>query len=284
MASGSESHGCGSHDQGSYRACTEAPPADNTIITPQLNPEFEAMTAMELTAHLNHSRRTSDFADAALVFAARERRLNEAEALIHMSNEHVDKLKGEIKAHEYSALMAKAQIHRAAKMEMGLRAEIHTLQLKATDVEARGRHASGISGCRLTQPTSHGLSSIKMSYGKEVDHEVSKDVLGARVIASHKVPKEDAQGEEVAASHHSRSQGEQPVRASKKAGRQDGVSIYTSVFVALKEKQERLLKMEKEKALAREAAATSKQLECRCWWSDAPYDVKEDSNDGLNDS
>jgi len=105
-----------------------------------------------------------------------------------------------------------------------------------------------------------------------------------RVIASHKVPKEDAQGEEVAASHHSRSQGEQPVRASKKAGRQDGVSIYTSVFVALKEKQERLLKMEKEKALAREAAATSKQLECRCWWSDAPYDVKEDSNDGLNDS
>ena len=66
------------------------------------------MTAAELIAHLNHSRHTSDFADAALVFAARECRLNEAEALIHASNERVDKLKSEIKVHEYSALEEKA--------------------------------------------------------------------------------------------------------------------------------------------------------------------------------
>ena len=42
------------------------------------------------------------------MFAAREHRLNETEALIHASNERVDKLKGEIKVHEYSTLEAKA--------------------------------------------------------------------------------------------------------------------------------------------------------------------------------
>jgi hypothetical protein len=97
-----------------------------------------------------------------------------------------------------------------------------------------------------------------------------------RVIEGCKVPNEEAQGEDVAASHHRRWQGEQPARATKKACRQKGPSFYKLVFDALKEKQELLLKKENEKA-AREAAATaSKQLECRCWWSD--------SNDGLNDS
>ena len=97
-----------------------------------------------------------------------------------------------------------------------------------------------------------------------------------RVIEGRKVPNEEAQGEDVAASHHRRWQGEQPARATKKACRQKGPSFYKLVFDALKEKHELLLKNENEKA-AREAAATaSKQLECRCWWSDY--------NDGLNDS
>jgi hypothetical protein len=110
-----------------------------------------------------------------------------------------------------------------------------------------------------------------------------------RVIAGHKVPKEEAQGEDVAARHHRCSQGEQPARATKKARRQKGTSYYKMVLNTLMEKQELLPEKEKE-AFAKEAAATASKLLYRRCWSNAPYmpamstAVKEDSNDGLNDS
>ncbi|CAD6339103.1 unnamed protein product [Miscanthus lutarioriparius] len=175
----------------------------------------------------------------------------------------MDKMQGEITAHKYNALEAKAQIRRATEMEMGLRAKIHALQLRTTDAEARARHSSGISGCGLTQQAGDGLSNIKEEYGEEVDREVLEDVLGARVIAGCKVPKEEAKGEDVAASHHRCSQGEQHARATKKARRQKGTSYYKMVLNTLMEKQELL--PEKEEAFAKEAAATaSKLLYRRC--------------------
>jgi len=89
----------------------------------------------------------------------------------------------------------------------------------------------------------------------------------------------------VAASRHRRSQGEQQAaRATKKARRLKGTSFYNEVFKALKEKEQLLKK--REERLAKEAAAdASKQLHCKCWWSDAPYmpskseAVDEDSGD-----
>ena len=76
----------------------------------------------------------------------------------------------------------------------------------------------------------------------------------------------------MAASRHRRSQGEQQAaRATKKPRRLKGTCFYNEVFKALKEKEE-LLKKREEERLAKEAvAAASKQLHCRCWWSDAPY-------------
>ncbi|XP_066369220.1 uncharacterized protein [Miscanthus floridulus] len=287
MASGSRSSGHGSCARGSSRALTEAPSTDNAIIAHQLNLEFEAMPAAELIAHLNRSHRTADFVDAALVFAARERRLADAEDLVHATNERMDKMQGEIEAHKYNALEAKAQIRRAAETEMGLRAEIRTLQLRTTDTEARVRHSSGINGRGLTQQASRGLSNIKEEYGEEANREVLEDALGARVTAGHKVPKEEAQGEDVAASHHRRSQVEQPARATKKARRQKGTSYYKMVLNTLMEKQELLPEKE---AFAKEAAATASKLLYRRCWSNAPYTsamstaVKEESNDELNDS
>jgi hypothetical protein len=109
------------------------------------------MPTAELIAHLNCSHRIANFVDAALVFVAHERRLAEAEDLVHAGNKHMDKMQGEIEAHEYNALKAKAQIRRASETETGLRAEIHALQLRTTDVEARAWHSSGISSRGLTQ-------------------------------------------------------------------------------------------------------------------------------------
>jgi hypothetical protein len=83
------------------------------------------MPTAELITHLNRSHCTADFVDAALVFVARERRLAEAEDLVHAGNKHMDKMQGEIEVHEYNALKEKAQICRATETEMGLR--IHAL-------------------------------------------------------------------------------------------------------------------------------------------------------------
>jgi hypothetical protein len=108
-----------------------------------------------------------------------------------------------------------------------------------------------------------------------------------RVTAGRrKVSEEEAQGEDdVAASLHRRSQGEQQAaRANKKARRHKGPSFYNQVFKALKEKEE-LLKKREERLAKEAAAAASKQLHCTCWWSDAPYmpskseAVEEDSGD-----
>ena len=75
---------------------------DDTDLAPEpsLNPEFEAMPAEELVAHLNRHRRTADFADAALVFAACEHKLAEAEELVHEGDERMDMLRDEGRAHE----------------------------------------------------------------------------------------------------------------------------------------------------------------------------------------
>jgi hypothetical protein len=66
---------------------------------PSLNPEFEAMPAKELGAHLNRHCRTVDFADTTLVFAVCERRLAEA-GLVPTGDERMDMLQDEIKARE----------------------------------------------------------------------------------------------------------------------------------------------------------------------------------------
>jgi hypothetical protein len=58
------------------------------------------MPAEELVAHLNRHRHTAYFVDAALGFAACERRLAEAEELVHTSDERMDMLRDEIRARE----------------------------------------------------------------------------------------------------------------------------------------------------------------------------------------
>ncbi|XP_066396380.1 uncharacterized protein [Miscanthus floridulus] len=460
MASGSSSRGRGSGARGSSSRAraAEAPSADDAaLLAPQLNPTFVAMSAADLVAHLNHFRRTDDFVDAALVFAARERRLAEAEDFARAADEHMDSLLDEIRARDYSALEAQAKIRRAAETETeaALRAKIRTLQLGAAalissgiggrgltqqaaghgrepvpqdfitisddatgvqttviqgevgdDVPMKMRHgalnraaphlaaaplpnaaaliSSGISGRGITQQAAgHGLEPVpqdcitasddatgvqtmvaqgevgddvpkKMRHGalnraaphlaaaplpraaphlaaaplpsapktaaphlvadplpdtliddderaaEEVatdvlscnevaqgDHEVSEDVLRARVTAGRrKVSEEEAQGEDVAASRHRRAQGEQQAaRATKKPRRLKGTCFYNEVFKALKEKEELLKKREEERFAKEAVAAASKQLHCRCWWSDAPYmpskseAVEEDAGD-----
>jgi hypothetical protein len=68
---------------------------------PSLNPEFEAMSAAKLVTHLNRRhRRTAYFIDAALGFAACERRLAEVEELVCVGDERMDMLWDEIRARE----------------------------------------------------------------------------------------------------------------------------------------------------------------------------------------
>ena len=68
-------------------------------LEPCLNPKFVAMLAEELIAYLN--RRTANFADAVLLFAAREHRLVEAEELVRAGDdERMDMLWDEIRARE----------------------------------------------------------------------------------------------------------------------------------------------------------------------------------------
>ncbi|CAD6223801.1 unnamed protein product [Miscanthus lutarioriparius] len=127
MASGSSSRGRGSGARGSSSRAraAEAPSADDAaLLAPQLNPTFVAMSAADLVAHLNRFRRTDDFVDAALVFAARERRLAEAEDFARAADEHMDSLLDEIRARDYSALEAQAKIRRAAETEAALRAKM----------------------------------------------------------------------------------------------------------------------------------------------------------------
>ena len=102
------------------------------------------MSAADLVAHLNRFRRTDDFVDAALVFAARERRLAEAEDFARAADEHMDSLLDEIRARDYSALEAQAKIRRAAETEAALRAKIRTLQLGAAALISSGTSGGGL--------------------------------------------------------------------------------------------------------------------------------------------
>ena len=118
------------------------------------------MSAADLVAHLNRFRRTDDFVDAALVFAARERRLAEAEDFARAADEHMDSLLDEIRARDYSALEAQAKIRRAAETEAALRAKIRTLQLGAAALIS-----SGIGGRGLTQQAAgHGREPVPQDF------------------------------------------------------------------------------------------------------------------------
>jgi hypothetical protein len=94
------------------------------------------MLAEELVTLLNCHRRTTDLADAVLVFAVRKHRLAEAEELICAGSEHMDMLRDEIRACE-------AQIHQAANTEEVLRTEICALQ------QPRAADAKGARGMAL---------------------------------------------------------------------------------------------------------------------------------------
>lgn len=59
---------------------------------PSLNPKFMAMSAEELIAHHNRNRRMAHFTNVALVFAVCERRLTEAEELVHEGDKCLDML------------------------------------------------------------------------------------------------------------------------------------------------------------------------------------------------
>jgi len=150
--------------------------ADDAHLAPQpsLNPDFVAMPATEIVAHLNRHRRRDDFADAALVFAARDRRLAEAEQLVRVGDKRIDRLLEGIKARD-------AQIHQAAVTEERMRAEIRALQQpraagakarplqqsRAANAKARARHCSGPSGCGLTQQVVR--ASKRVRYAARVD-------------------------------------------------------------------------------------------------------------------
>lgn len=141
---------------------------------PSLNPDFVAMPATELIAHLNHHRRsTADFADASLVFAARERRLAEAEQRVRVGDKRVDRLLEGIRACD-------AQIHQAAVTEERLHAEIHALRQQhrpaadpkarpplqqpraSANAKARTRPGSGPGGCGgLTQQLGRATQNLR---------------------------------------------------------------------------------------------------------------------------
>ncbi|CAL5072761.1 unnamed protein product [Urochloa decumbens] len=77
------------------------------------NPELATLPAAELVVHLFNHRRASDFADVALVLAARESRLAEAEAQIRRGGEKEERLLAEIRAWERRATEAEALLLRA---------------------------------------------------------------------------------------------------------------------------------------------------------------------------
>jgi hypothetical protein len=58
------------------------------------------MPVEELVAHPNRHRRTVDFADAVLMFAACERKLVEAKELVYEDDERMDMLWDKIRVHE----------------------------------------------------------------------------------------------------------------------------------------------------------------------------------------
>lgn len=119
---------------------------------------------------------------------------------------------------------------------------------------------------------------------------ITEYLLRCLRVTGSKVSEEEAHGEDVvAASSHRLSQGGKLARATKKARRQKGTPIIyfrTLVLKDLMVKQELMKKKEKEAFAKEAAAAASKQLHCRCWWSDAPCwssksaAVEDDSDDG----
>ncbi|OEL37071.1 hypothetical protein BAE44_0001913 [Dichanthelium oligosanthes] len=138
MASGYR--GCGSRARGGAlaRAAAPAPPAPVPIPDPQL----ADLPAADLIGHLiRRNCRGSDFVGVALVLAARERRLADAEARIRAADEAEGRLLAEIAARERSAAEAtEAQIRclvAATATEVRLQAEIHAWQRRAAEAEGR---------------------------------------------------------------------------------------------------------------------------------------------------
>ena len=136
------------------------------------------MPAADLVGHLiRRNRRASDFVDVALVLAARERRLAEAEARVSAAEEAAARLRDEIAARERGAAEAEAQIHRlVAATEAQLQAEIREWQRRATEAEARLQAFAGgrDDHCELArEDEQHGFegagigapSSLKMTTG-----------------------------------------------------------------------------------------------------------------------
>ena len=143
----------------------------------------------------------------------------------------------------------------------------------------------------IKSATNYFVNCLRVTASRKVPKEEAQreDMAASHcltVIAGRKIPKEEAQREAVAASHYTRSQVEQPARATKnkKARRQNGTSYHKMVLNALMEKQELVPEKEKE-AFAKEAAATASKLLYRRCWSMAPHmsamsmAVKEESND-----
>ncbi|CAL5072758.1 unnamed protein product [Urochloa decumbens] len=137
MASGSRGRGRG---RGSRAARGGAPPpAVAAAAAPALPPALAALSdphlatlpAVDLVSRLiGCNRRASDFVDVALVLAARERRLADAEARARAAEEDAARLRRQI--------AAEAQVRRlVAEMELGLRAEIRAWQRRAAQAEAR---------------------------------------------------------------------------------------------------------------------------------------------------
>lgn len=58
------------------------------------------MPTKKLVAHPNHHHRTIDFTGAVLVFTACERKLTEAEELVHACDERMDMMWDEIRAYD----------------------------------------------------------------------------------------------------------------------------------------------------------------------------------------
>lgn len=143
----------------------------------------------------------------------------------------------------------------------------------------------------IKSATNYFVNCLRVTASRKVPKEEAQreDMAASHcltVIAGRKIPKEEAQREAVAASHYTRSQVEQPARATKnkKARRQNGTSYHKMVLNALMEKQE-LVPEKKKEAFAKEAAAIASKLLYRRCWSMAPHmsamsmAVKEESND-----
>ncbi|CAL5086769.1 unnamed protein product [Urochloa decumbens] len=104
------------------------------------NPELATLPAAELVVHLYNRRRASDFADVALVLAARESRLAEAEAQIRRHGEEDARLLAEIRAWERWATEAEA----ALLLRASVRGPDHAVAAVARVGEQEGLEAGEV--------------------------------------------------------------------------------------------------------------------------------------------